>query len=194
MKKVVLGAAVAAAVLSATSAFSQQQPWPGGWYIGAGVGQGNLGSDARDLNLSNADISGTSTTYTGRLGFNFNPYFGLEAGYYDYGSYDFSGNGSLGTRVNGTARAKSYGLAAVATLPIDMFDIYARVGWVNTELKVSGRTDDANANKKNHDNGVAYGIGGRWHMTPQWGLFAEWMKDDEVAVDGYMIGIDYRFR
>jgi OmpA-OmpF porin, OOP family len=193
MRKIVLGAAVAA-VLSAAPAFSQQTPWQGGWYVGAAVGQGNLGSSASDLGLSNPDVSGTTTTYTGRVGYNFTPYLGLEAGYYDYGSFDFSGNASSGTRVNGTARVKSYGLAAVGTLPLDMFDLYARVGWVNSEFKVSGRTDDANANKKNHENGVAYGVGGRWHMTPEWGLFAEWMKDDEVAIDGYMIGIDYRFR
>ncbi|HEY2629716.1 MAG TPA: outer membrane beta-barrel protein [Usitatibacter sp.] len=193
MKKIVLVAAVAAAV-SAAPAFSQQQPWPGGWYIGAAVGQGNLSSSASDLGLGNPDVAGTATTYTGRFGYNFNPYLGLEAGYYDYGSYDFSGNDSFGTRVNGTARVKSYGLAAVGTLPIDMFDLYARVGWVNSEIKVSATTADANANKKNHDNGVAYGVGARWHMTREWGLFAEWMKDDEVSVDGYMIGIDYRFQ
>ncbi len=192
MKKGIFAAAVTA-VVCATPAFAD--PWQGGWYVGAGVGQGNMGASASDLGLSNPDLSGTSTTYTGRLGFNFNPYLGLEAGYYDYGSYDFSGNDSFGTRVNGTARAKSYGLAAVGTLPVnDLFDLYARVGWVNTELKVSARTPDENANKKNHDNGVAYGVGARWHMTPEWGLFAEWMKDDEVSVDGYMIGIDYRFR
>lgn len=193
MKKIVFGAAFAA-VLSATPAFSQE-PWPGGWYVGAGVGHGNLSANASDLGLGDPDVAGTSTTYTGRIGYNFNPYFGLEGGYYDYGSYDFSGNDSFGNRVNGTARAKSYGLAAVGTFPIqDMFDLYARVGWVNSELKVAARTDDANANKKNHDNGVGYGVGARWHMTPEWGLFAEWMKDDEVRVDGYMMGIDYRFR
>jgi len=40
---------------------------------------------------------------------------------------------------------------------------------------------------------ASYGVGGRWNFLPQWGLFAEWMKNDNVKVDSYLIGIDYRF-
>jgi hypothetical protein len=48
-------------------------------------------------------------------------------------------------------------------------------------------------NEKDHQNEATYGIGGRWTFVPQWALFAEWMKNDKIKVDSYLIGIDFKF-
>ena len=73
------------------------------WYIGGGIGRGNLNMSGQDLTgLSNASVDDTDTTYTLRGGYRFNPYFAVELGYYDLGNYGF--NGRIGsTEVNGTA-------------------------------------------------------------------------------------------
>src|SRR6187401_3439269 len=117
MKRLTLAALVAFACGAAPS-FAQ------GWYVGAGVGRGNLNVSGTDLNLPNAQVGDSATTYTARLGVMVSPYFGVELGYWDHGEYDFSG--SIGAvSVAGTAKAKSYGLSAIGMLPIsEQFDIY----------------------------------------------------------------------
>ena len=117
------------------------------WYISNPRGRGNLNMSGQDLTgLTNANIEdNTDTTYTLRGGYRFNPYFAVELGYYDLGNYGF--NGKIGsTEVNGTAKAKSYGISAVGILPLgQQFDLYGRIGWAESELKASANTTLATA-------------------------------------------------
>ena len=125
MKKITL--AVAAVLgLAALPAFSQS------WYIGGGLGRGNLDVSGTDLGLPNAQVGDSATTYTARLGYRLNPYLAFELGYYDHGEYDFSGG--LGViNVAGTAKAKSGGVSVVGILPMGAaFDLYGRLGYANS--------------------------------------------------------------
>ena len=40
---------------------------------------------------------------------------------------------------------------------------------------------------------ATYGIGGRWHVARNWAIFAEWMKNDKIEVDSYVVGVDFKF-
>ena len=133
MKKLNL-ALLTAATLAAAPSFAQYAPSPApSWYIGAGIGRGTLNIRGTDLGLPNAQVGDNTTTYTARLGYRFSPYWAVELGYYDLGEYDFS-SGSIA----GTAKAKSVGLSVVGILPLgDMFDVYGRLGYANSELKVN---------------------------------------------------------
>jgi hypothetical protein len=50
------------------------------------------------------------------------PYWALELGYYDLGSYKF--HGSDAARIDGEAQAKSFGISAVGIIPLDQFELY----------------------------------------------------------------------
>jgi len=188
LRKVVLTCAIAAAI----PAFAQTQPPE--WYIGAGLGQGHFGVSGTDLTgVNNAQVETNDTTYTVRGGWRFSPYAALEAGYYDLGRYRINGNGVQS--LDGSARAQSYGLSLVGILPVEMFDLYARVGYAHSEVKLNGSTNFVSTpfnSKETHDE-ATYGVGGRWNFNPNWGVFAEWMKNDKIEVDSYLIGLDYRF-
>lgn len=190
--KVLLAAALAAALPAMA-----QMPAYTPWYIGAGLGQGHLSLNGTDLTgFTNAQVDRNETTYTIRAGWRFSPYAAIEVGYYDLGKYNFHGDTTGGVAaVDGQAKVKSAGASLVGILPIDQFDLYGRIGWVRSEVKVnaSAPSSPEPANVKDHQNEATYGVGGRWNFMPQWGVFAEWMKNDKVKIDSYLIGVDFRF-
>ena len=98
-------------------------------------------------------------------------------------------------QVDGEAKAKSVGLSFVGTLPIDQFDIYGRIGVARSEMKLNANTTLSTEafNRKDKETEATYGVGGRWHFNPAWALFAEWMKNDKIKVDSYLIGVDFKF-
>ena len=83
----------------------------------------------------------------------------------------------------------------MGTLPIDHFDLYGRIGFARSELKVNANASLSTtpANQKDKQNEATYGVGGRWNFMPNLGVFVEWMKNDKINVDSYLIGLDYRF-
>ena len=167
------------------------------FYFGVGAGQGNLNRDAGDLTgLNNGILDDTATTYTLRWVWRFNPYSAIELAYYDLGKYTFAGDVPLtNVRINGEIKAKAFGISYVAILPMNAFDLYGRIGYVNSELKANVHATNVLAalDQKDHQGGATYGVGGRWEIVPHWALFAEWMKNDKIKVDSYLIGIDFKF-
>jgi OOP family OmpA-OmpF porin len=189
----------ATAALIAAAAFpvaAQMRATPvAPWYIGVGAGTAHLNRDSFELTgLTNSSLDSNETSYTVRAGWRFNPYAALEVGYYDLGKYAFHGNAGA-VRIDGEFKAKAAGIAFVGILPIDAFDLYGRLGWSRAELKanVGSSNFGGSLNAKDKENGAMYGIGGRWNFGPSWGLFAEWMKHDKIRVDGYTVGVDFKF-
>ncbi|MFZ3320906.1 MAG: porin family protein [Usitatibacter sp.] len=188
LRNMILTCAIAAAL----PAFAQSQPPE--WYMGAGIGQGHFGVSGTDLTgIDNAQVQTHETTYSVRGGWRFSPYAALEAGYYDLGKYRINGNGPFA--LDGSAKATSYGLSLVGILPMDMFDLYARVGYAHSQVKVNASANlvTTSFNSSDTHDEATYGVGGRWNFNPNWGLFAEWMKNDKIKVDSYLVGLDYRF-
>ena len=193
MKKIrmtLLGAALAAAI-PAMAQYGAPAMTP--FYFGGGVGRGNLNVSGTDLSGLDTQLDDSGTTYTARFGWRFHPNFALEAGYYDLGKYRFEGRGAL--TVTGEAKAKSVGVSLVAIAPLDQLDIYGRIGWAHSELKVNASTPiiatPFNASETQDE--ATYGVGARWNIQRNWGVFVEWMKNDKIEVDSYLIGVDFRF-
>jgi hypothetical protein len=175
--------------LAAAPAFAQN------WYFGAGAGTGNLDATGQDLTgIPNAQLKDNATTFTGRLGYRFSPYGAFELGYYDLGKYEFSG-GSGAELLTGSAKAKSYAISVVGIVPLAYnFELYSRLGYEESEIKVNANIGSiATVNASTKDSGASYALGGRWMLTPNFGLFAEWMRNDKIEVDSYLGGVDFRF-
>jgi OOP family OmpA-OmpF porin len=193
--RIALAAAIAATALPAMAQMSPPPFTP--WYFGAGIGQGHISKSGTDLTgINNAQLDTNETTYTIRGGWRFSPYGAIEVGYYDLGKYAFHGRAVGSTLdVDGEAKAKSVGASIVGILPWNNFDLYGRIGYARSELKVNASAPLAPTpvNVKDKQNEATYGVGGHWAFSRNWALFAEWMKNDKIDVDSYMIGIDARF-
>jgi len=189
---------VTTALLGASTIALAQVPAttaPPPFYVGVGAGMGHLNRSASDLTgLNNATLDDNDTTYTVRGGWRFSPYAAIELGYYDLGRYDFHGDrlGSI-AHVDGSARAQSVGLSLVGIWPINNFDLYGRIGYAHSELKFNANGPINTGNRNDRQDEATYGVGGRWNFSRNWGLFAEWMKNDRIRVDSYLAGIDFRF-
>jgi OOP family OmpA-OmpF porin len=197
MKKIP-GIVILATALTPLAAAAQQAmlPPPGPqapFYFGAGIGSGHLNMSASELTgLNNAQVDSHDTTYTVRGGWRFNPYGAVEVGYYDFGRYNFHGT-KLGVPVDGSAKANSVGISLVGILPINNFDLYGRIGYAHSEIKLNANTSLLTASEKDTQDEATYGVGGRWTFAPNWALFAEWVKNDRIKVDSYVGGVDFRF-
>jgi len=194
MKRLTAIAIIAAATAAPAYAQYGNTVFAPHWYLGAGFGSGHFGVSGTDLTgLSNAQVDDKDTTYTVRTGFRFHENMALELGYYDFGSYAFHGTGA--GQVDGEARAKSFGISFVGLVPLGAAELYGRIGFARSELKVNASTDLIGApfNAKDKQNEATYGIGARWNFGRNLGVFAEWMKNDKIEVDAYVIGLDFKF-
>ena len=191
--------AVATAFLGASSAFAQgmninttpQLPW----YFGVGVGGGHLNRSPGDLTgLNNATLDDKDTTYTVRGGWRFSPFAAVEVGYYDFGRYNFTGT-LVGNAVpvEGSAKAQSVGISLVGIIPINTVDIYGRIGFAHSQIKLNANAVLSTVNQNDRQNEATYGAGLRWTFAPNWAVFGEWVKNDNIKVDSYVGGIDFRF-
>ena len=94
---------------------------------------------------------------TGRVGVNLSPNFAIE------------GEGSVGVKGDsGTDLDSELGAFVVGKLPISpSFDVFARVGASRIETSPGGSED-----------GVAYGAGGTFNLTPVDGIRLDWTRHD----------------
>ena len=188
MKKTALIVSIAAA-LGCGPAFAQ------GWYIGAGIGQGSVDFPNVPASLS-ADEK--DTVYQVRVGYRFHPNLGVELGYYDMGEYSVSG-GSGDNRITAGADARSLGLSLVGTIPLDRFDLYGRLGYARSEVSAIDGLAFRQAfgfggfSQRARENEWFGALGGRFNVTREVGVFAEYQHHDKLEVESFFVGVDLRF-
>ena len=175
MRNVLL--ATAALTLIAAPALAQE---PGSRVTGS-VGYTQLDGDSADLGA-----------VTGRLGYRFTPYFGIE------------GEASIGVKddditlgaVNGTVEhdydAAAYG---VATLPVnENLELFGRLGYGTTSIKA----DVAGFTAREDGESVNYGVGANYFIDGRNGIRADWtrrdFRDDRAGeLDTYGLSFVRRF-
>ncbi len=163
------------AVLAGAAAFGAQAA-DKGFYAGAGVGQ----SFVDEGNYDDED-----TAYSLFGGYQFNRYFGLEAGYADFGKLEPRGNGP-------DLEASSVYLTAVGTLPItDHFSAYAKAGIQRWDLdkavpSVVGNADDSGTDP-------TYGVGVQYRFTDHVALRGEYSRFEVEDTDLDLAQIQVRY-
>jgi OOP family OmpA-OmpF porin len=147
-----------------------------GFYAGAGVGQSFVDEGAYDDEDTAFSVFG---------GYQFNKYFGLEAGYADFGKIEANGAGPA-------LEGDSAYLTAVGTLPItDRFSAYAKAGlhrWnVDTALPgLTGNNDDSGSDP-------TYGVGMQYRFTDRVALRGEYSRFEVEDLDADLAQVQVRF-
>ena len=120
------------------------------------------------------DGGGDLGALTGRVGVGFGRYFAIE------------GEASVGIADDdGLELDNEIGAFVVGKLPVaSTFDIFGRVGVARIETSPGGDED-----------GIAYGVGGEFHLTDKDGIRGDWTRHDYDAgdVDAYNISYVRRF-
>ena len=128
----------------------------------AGAGYTNFDADGADIDA-----------VTGRLGYRLSPNFAVE------------GEASTGLGDDdGVDLNHNAGLYAVGILPLgERFDLHGRVGYQTTEVGTPIGDFD--------DDGIGYGVGATWRVTPGLGIRADYTRlegEDEAQADAISVG------
>ena len=175
-KKNIFAASALALALGALS-FNAQAAEPTGWYAGAGVGQSMVDEWFADDEDVGFQVYG---------GYQFNPYFGLELGYTDFGEVDVTGG-------PGELDADTFSLVAVGNLPFtERFSGYAKAGFhrwdAEADIPGIGRADDDGTDP-------IYGLGLQYRFTDTVALRGEYSRFemDDVDVDLAQLQVKFNF-
>lgn len=108
------------------------------WYIGAGIGQSRANIDnerltrsltANGASLSSFKVDERDLAYKLLVGKQLNPYFAVEAGYFDLGKFGFDATTSQNGRLVGEAGFRGVNMDLVGQLPLsERFSLLGRVG------------------------------------------------------------------
>ncbi len=156
MKTLIL-AGLSVLAISATAASAQT--------TGDAARTGTYGS----IGISSEHSSRTDTNLSGlnlRLGQRFNQNWGME------GEAAFGTNKDSGTA--GSYRLKDkVGVYGVGYVPVGDFDLFARAGVANSDLK-----RPAGADKSETGTSFDYGVGAQYHMAPSYAVRADLTQSD----------------
>ena len=161
---------------------------PGSSYIGLNAGRSDfkLGGGTGGFPSDNKD-----NAYSIYAGSYFNPNFGLELGYIDFGRI---------SRGGGTTRAEGVNLSLVGRLPLNQaFSLTGRVGGTYSRSDISSAFGSNIARGKESGFGVSYGVGAEYAFNTNWSAVAQYDVHDvkfvntNENVNTMSFGLKYRF-
>jgi len=179
MKRIAIAAAAALLVLGT----AQAQTAP------ASPLYGELGYSFLNIKANDVNIDADTQALRGIIGYNFHPYFAVE-GMAAFGttSDDFTFGG-----VDGKVKVRNtFGIFLKPKYQINNFEVFGRLGWARTKVKVSAVGGSASGS----DNDFAYGVGVNYNINPRTyvGLdYTRLLDKDGTKVGGWTASVGYRF-
>jgi OOP family OmpA-OmpF porin len=169
MKKIALALVVGMAAFGTAQAQNMQAPRG---YLGLGAAFAD--HQYRLSGVSNIDHDGYKASVKVFGGADLDPVWGVEAGYTDFRSSDFSYTVASGP---GRGSSKGYGLylAGKGRWPIQpQAEVFGKLGIAYSHRKLDtnpfiGIDDD-------NDTGIYAGVGLQWNINPQWALTGEYER------------------
>jgi OmpA-OmpF porin, OOP family len=189
---------VIATVLALCSVAAQAQamnPGDSQFYVGIGGGATKMNGYCEAVNAT-AGFAGTcdeSTTGFKAFGdYKLNRYFGLEAGFSNFG--EASAAGTIGSTPV-VSRWRGYGidLSAIGFLPLgEHFELFAKGGVAFWDIKATLPTSTSREANDSGLSGVA-GAGAIWWLFPQVGLRVQYERFQKVGDDSVQVqtNVDY---
>lgn len=186
------------------------------WYMGANVGQTKATIDDARINRSLVGAGFSSTTIEDRDhdtgykvfgGYQFNPNFAIEGGYFNLGQSGFTATTVPSGSLIGDIKVQGVNLDLVGTLPItERLSVLGRVGANYAQTDGTFRTTGAaqafnfNPSPSARDTNLKVGLGMEYAVTESLSWRAEverYRINDAVGnkgdVDLYSVGLVYRF-
>jgi len=153
-----------------------------GFYLGGSVGQANLKIDDLTNGISTADFDADDTAFKLIAGIRPLDWLGVEAAYVNFGEPEDT---VLGQKL----KADGDGISAFAVgfLPTGPVDLFAKLGLISWDSKISGSFDDDGTD-------LAYGVGAQFRVLGL-SIRAEYEKFDisDVDLDMISVGLTYTF-
>lgn len=187
-------ACAAALALAGFSGTAQSQGWMRssqelGAYVGVGVG----GAEARDLCSAVTSVGATSCdekdrTWKVSAGYRFHRNVALEAGYADLGKFT-AGIGTVSLRADVTA----FEMLAVGIIPVSQaFSIYGKAGLARWDI--DGTVTGTTFTSSDRGTDFTFGAGAQYDFTPNLGGRVEWQRYTDLDIDTIGVALLFMFR
>ena len=175
-----LGLAAAALALSVPTAAIAEGD---GLMLGGGLYWGLVNDKASD-DFFDVKVDDNSGAYNLDIGWRFNKWIAVDAGYWGLGEYKSDKN-SDGD--NFKASSSAWTVGGIASIPVWIIDIYGRLGaaWWETSAKHAFSDDGTDA---------YYGLGLAFNVGSSLDIYGEWTRFDVGAdLDLFGLGVRWTF-
>jgi hypothetical protein len=175
---------------------------PTGPYVGVGLGEFNAKIDNLDdvaASIDNIDDA-TDTAWKVFFGYRFAKYFALETDYLDLGNPNANFGGS-GTDGKYDVDLSGFGIYAIGTLPLGIFELFAKLGYYFHDLTLHVDFNNIGVNNgqvfESDDSGQAwvYGVGAGVTFIDHLNVNIEYeMLDVDRLKDAYTFWVNAAWR
>jgi opacity protein-like surface antigen len=213
------GLVLALSACAATSAFAKDS----GFYLGASAGQSMYDVDESAFytfpTVRERTFNDKDWAYSLDFGYRINKFIGVELSLVDYGNLDYqemgfiTTNPSVGGLVGFQMGTRGVALSAIGTLPLDKFELFAKVGGLRAETKFRARIansfgtlplptgvgqETVKSTVVTYGAGVGYNINDSFFLKLEYTLAPKVSKDDDdigidTDVSAIMLGFQVRF-
>lgn len=185
-----------------------------GWYVGGNYGSSYSVIDENEIvddllssgfTTTEFDTDERDTGYRIFAGYQLNPFFALEGGYFDLGRFDFKATTLPAGTLDGRIEIEGFNLDLVGTMPLtERFSILGRIGAQRAEAKDrfrgTGSVNIFNPNPEATDTNLKAGLGLQYSISPSLDVRLEaerYRINDAVGnrgdIDMLSAGLVYRF-
>jgi OmpA-OmpF porin, OOP family len=203
-------ALAALAALTSPMAIAQD----GGWYGGANIGRSLATIDDQRITsgllsggLATSSIADRDRSHGFKIfgGYQINPNFSVEGGYFDLGKFGYTATTVPAGTLNGDIKVKGLNLDLVGTVPVtDKFSAFGRAGLNYAQAKDSftstGAVRVTNANPSKNATNYKFGLGVQYAINDALAVRGEaerYRVNDAVGNKGHIdvlsVGLIYRF-
>ena len=154
------------------------------WLLGGSVGNATLDVEA-------APGSTSDMSWKAYAGMRVIKYVGIEGGYQNLGTADFSEPG-----MDLSAEVTGWDGYVVGVIPIQKFEVFGKVGYMAWESQNTFDFGTGPATATTDGGDIAYGAGGAFKATEHFAVRAEWEQfqfDSTDTINMYSLGFDFRF-
>ena len=153
---------------------------------------GSLGSASLNQDFDGFNVDTDSTAFRLTVGWQFNDYVALEAGYHNFGRFEQTFDVG-GAPAEISLKADGFTLGATGSLPLgERFALFGRAGaffW-DGDADINGVSQ-----ARPEDTNLFLGIGLAWHLTDKLDVTGDWTRYEleDTESDVASIGLRYRF-
>lgn len=184
MNKLILALVAATAVIGSAQA---AQPGP---YVGVGIANADHSASIPGTTASSSDGYKTSGKIFG--GYEFDQTFGVEVGYTDFRSSDYSYTLN-GVNRSGSSDGKSYYVAGKASVPVnEQFSVFGKLGAANNKRSYSDSLFSGDDSKTE----LYAGVGAQYNFNPKVAVTLEYErygKNQNIGAKSDVITLGARY-
>ncbi len=203
IKSAVVMSLMAGTGLISSNAAAQADPSAAGLYIGGSFGEAHLSDACSGASGIVTNCDNNDSGWKAFAGYQFNPWFSLEAALVDFGEIKFTAQQG-GNSVTSTNESQGITFHAVGQIPIpfsgasaNRFSILGKLGtiWWDAE-------SNSNAGSQSDDDfDLSYGVGLQFTLSERFLIRAEWERFNNVGianagrsdVDLWTAGLAFKF-